>query len=269
MLLSTLLPLMVASLSGELKASEMPSASKSNDTEDFERGRPLWQAPEGGEPAWKGALSLGATFVEGNTGELSLAFIFDIKRRTEIDRLTFDAYYNYGKASVGAGPLVETVENAGAGIKYDYFLDDKTYALANTSVQMDNPAGVDSRTIVGAGVGRQVRDDETFEWGVEGGLSNVTQILDNTPDSSYLGLRLASNLAYTISESASFEQITEYLPNVDDFGELYLKLDNRLKMSISENWIGMFSWVFEYTDPIAGDHVDQRLVFTLGWSFGS
>jgi len=265
MLLSALLPLLVSSGVPTEGSEEAPSPSF------FESGRSMWEAPEDGKPAWSGSLTGGVTIVEGNSRETSANFLFGTIRRTAIDRFNFNGYYNFSKADttpgVGAG-LEEVVKNAGLGAKYDYFLRDDLYALGNTSIQTDDPAGIDLRFILGAGLGWQVREDEKVKWGLEGGLSHVTSDYDTRDDESYLGARLASNLNYGLSENSSFEQVTEYLPSLENFKNLYFKVDNRLKMNIAGNWIGQLQYVFEYTEPPGGFRVDQRLVFTIGWSFG-
>ena len=201
----------------------------------------------------------------------------------ELVRYTFDAFLNYADQeddSVGTpgGTDTEiTQRNFGAGAKYDYFVTEKFYYLANISGKHDDVAELYLRYIMGVGVGYQVREDEKIKWGVETGIAYVNEDYDpdvvgsEDPDSRGAALRFASNLAWTISETTSFEQNAEILPSLEDSENVIAKVDNRLKVNLTENWIAQLQYVLDFDGetPSGVEETDHRVVFGIGWTFGA
>ena len=95
--------------------------------------------------------------------------------------------------------------------------------------------------------------------------------------SASLAARLASNLTYQVSKSATFEQVAEVLPSLEDSQDLIAKIDNRLKLNITGKWIAQIQYVLDFDGSVpsgAGpgfdgkEETDHRVVVSLGWSFG-
>ena len=84
-------------------------------------------------------------------------------------------------------------------------------------------------------------------------------------------LRFASNLAWTISETTSFEQNAEILPSLEDSENVIAKVDNRLKVNLTENWIAQLQYVLDFDGetPSGVEETDHRVVFGIGWTFGA
>lgn len=234
---------------------------------------PVQDAPPPSYPQWSGALTLGATWTDGNTENETFGGTFNAQRRAENDRWTFDLFANYGKSTDRAtGDEDETSNNTGGGIKYDYFLSKKLYLLGNGSAKVDHVADLDLRFILGAGAGYQWKESEKLKWGTEAGLSYVDEDFeDDTADEDFAALRLASNLVWQLSKSAAFEQVAEVLPSLEDSEDLIAKLDNRLKLNITGKWIAQIQYVLDYDDstPPGVEEADHRVVLGLGWNFGS
>lgn len=237
-------------------------------------------------PYWTGGLTAGGVWTDGNTNTASANGSFNAERRDEKDRWTFDAYVNYADQeddSVGTPGATDTEinqRNFGGGVKYDYFVTEKFYYLANVSGKHDDVAELYLRYVAGAGIGYQVREDEKIKWGVETGLAYVNEDYDpdptvppatEDPDSRGWAGRLASNLAWTISESTSFEQNAELLPSLEDSENLIARFDNRLKVNLTENWIAQLQYVLDFDGetPPGVEEADHRVVFGLGWTFGA
>ena len=240
-------------------------------------------APPPPMPYWKGALAAGAVWTDGNSVTSSANASFNAERRDEKDRYTYDAYFNYADnetdsiGTPGATDVEVTQRNFGAGAKYDYFATEKMYYLANVSGKHDGVSELYLRYIVGAGVGYQVREDEKIKWGVETGLAYVNEDYDPSdlpsedPDARGFALRLASNLAWQISETTAFEQNAEVLPSLEESEDLIARVDNRLKLNITASWIAQLQYVLDYDDdtPSGVEEADHRVVFGLGWTFGA
>jgi len=220
-------------------------------------------------PHWSGALSLGATWTDGNTETTTVNANFNAQRRGEKDRWTFDAYSNYGESSPGN---FVTSNNHGGGAKYDYFATQKLYTYGQGQTKIDHVADLDLRYILGAGAGYQWVESEKAKWGTELGVSYVDEDFEeDTSDENFVSARVASNLIYQISKSASFEQVAEAFPSLEDSDDVVAKLDNRLKLNITGKWIAQIQYVldFDSTTPNFIEETDHRVVLSLGWSFGS
>lgn len=230
-------------------------------------------APASEYPHWTGALSVGATWTDGNTETATINGTFKAERRAEEDRWTFDLYGNYGETTDRATDVKDvTTNNSGGGIKYDYFWSKKVYLLGNSSGKVDHVAELDLRYVLGAGVGCQWWEVEKVKWGTEIGLSYVDEDYeDDTGDADYVAARLASNLIYQVSKSASFEQVAELLPSLEDSDDVIAKLDNRLKLNIVGKWIAQLQYVLDFdgSTPNGVEETDHRVVLGLGWGFGS
>jgi putative salt-induced outer membrane protein YdiY len=236
-------------------------------------------APPPVYPEWSGTLSLGAGWTDGNTETESVTGSFNAIRRDEKDRLTLDAFVNYGSTTDTITDVKDTTtNNSGASAKYDYFLSQKTYLFGNSLLKVDHIADLDLRTVLGAGVGYQWKETEKIKWGTEAGLSYVDEDYDGSADDTdFLAARFASNLAYQISKSAAFEQTAEVLPSLDDSEDVIAKIDNRLKLNITGKWIAQIQYVLDFDGsvptgsdpgPDGKEETDHRIVLGLGWSFG-
>jgi putative salt-induced outer membrane protein YdiY len=230
-------------------------------------------APAPEYPHWTGALTLGATWTDGNTETATINGTFKAERRDEKDRWTFDLYGNYGETTDRATDVTdETTNNSGGAIKYDYFWSKKVYLLANGSGKVDHVADLDLRYVFGAGVGCQWQETEKVKWGTELGLSYVDEDFeDDTADADFVAARLASNLVYELSKSTSFEQVAEFLPSLEDSEDVIAKLDNRLKLNIVGKWIAQLQYVLDFDGSVPNgvEETDHRVVLGLGWGFGS
>jgi len=225
-------------------------------------------APAPTYPQWSGALSLGATWTDGNTETTTINGNFNAQRRAEKDRWTFDAYSNYGTSDPGG---IETSNNHGGGAKYDYFSSPKLYWYGQGQGKVDHIAALDLRYILGAGGGYQWVESEKTKWGTELGLSYVDEDFeDDTADADFVAARVASNLAYQISKTASFEQVAEAFPSLEDSDDVVAKIDNRLKLNITGKWIAQIQYVLDWdsSTPNFVEEADHRVVLSLGWSFG-
>ena len=230
-------------------------------------------APAPVYPQWTGALTLGASWTDGNTESANINGAFNAQRRAEKDRWTFDLFGNYGETTDRVTDVKDvTSNNSGGGVKYDYFCSKKVYLLGNGSGKVDHVATLDLRYVLGAGVGCQWWETEKVKWGTEVGLSYVDEDFeDDAGDADFVAARLASNLTYQLSKTSAFEQVAELLPSLEDSEDVIAKFDNRLKLNITGKWIAQIQYVLDFdgSTPNGVEETDHRVVLSLGWSLGS
>ncbi|MCZ6598450.1 MAG: DUF481 domain-containing protein [Planctomycetota bacterium] len=218
-------------------------------------------------PKWTASASLGFTLSDGNSETIDLAALFDAGRRAEKDRWTLGFFWNFGQKTED-GDTDVTTRDYGGKLKYDYFVDEKLYYLANFSAKRDDPAGIQTRWIAGIGVGRQFREEEDFSFSGEVGASYVSEDLVGESPNGYVAGRLASTLGYRFNGSTRLDQTAELLPSIEDSEDFISVLDSRLKVSMSERLSLMLQHVWDYNNsPASGaHHSDNRLLVTFSWS---
>ena len=160
----------------------------------------------------------------------------------------------------------------GLSAQHDHFIDEKTYWLLNGLVEDDLAAGVDLRWTVGAGLGRQFRDDEEYEFSGEAGINYFVQKLNMAPDQDHWALRCAYKSHWTPNERYEVIQIGEILPALEYIGKknwvIYAKLDTTAKVTLSENLYAALQWVLDWNSvpPPGAAEANNRVFLTVGWS---
>ena len=226
--------------------------------------------PAATAPAWKGSFTLGATFASGNSESTGVNAAFDTERRSDIDRWTGKAYWNYAsQTDVATGDSFISTRKSGASLKYDYFATKEIYYNGIAGADSDTVADLTLRYYVGAGVGFQWREDKDLKWGSEVGLTNFNEDRDIGDDSDYFAARLANNLFWQINEQTSFEQTAEAFPSIEDVEDFYGKLDNKAKVKLSDAMYAQLQYVFSYDNTPSNDlkRDDHLLTVGVGWNF--
>ena len=222
------------------------------------------------EPKWTGSVTAGAIVTTGNSQTRNANATADAVYQRVKDRITLGFLWSYAdnKNTPGAGWTLTDRKTSGRA-KYDYFLSEKTYALAQASAEADELADLDLRTTLGVGAGRQFADDEEWKFSAEGGLAHIDENHGSSPDDSYIAARAAYNATWNLSKMWSFGQLVELYPSLESLDDFNAHVDTRAKATLTGSLFGQVQWVYDFDNtPAAGhDRVDNRLILTLGWKF--
>ena len=229
-------------------------------------------AAEPSKVEWTGSFTLGATLTSGNSESTGINSSLDAERRAEHDRWTGKAFWNYvSTTDQTTDDSFISTRKGGASLKYDYFATKEIYYNALTGFESDTVAGISLRYYIGAGVGFQWREEETFKWGSEVGLTNFDEDYREVTDEdkNYIAARLANNLFWQINQQTSFEQTAEAFPSLEDSDDFYGKVDNKAKVKLSDAMYAQVQYVFDYDNtPADGkERDDHTLTLGVGWSF--
>ena len=233
----------------------------------------LAQDEEAQAPAWHGSINLGYSTTGGNSDVETLSASFDANRETATDRITLKAFANRNSDSD-----VTTQRQMGASGQYDYFINERWYALVNTSAEQDRNAQIDLRYTAGAGAGYRIwmpSDESSRKLDVEAGLTYFSEEFDSGVEDTYLAAQLAARLALELRENIEFESDLQLYPSLEDSEDLNAKWDNRLRSALTESMFAQIQVVIDYdkspaVDAGTGlelDDIDTRVVLTVGWSF--
>lgn len=227
--------------------------------------------PEKPPAKWEGNVTFGGYVLSGNTARRGATGDFTAVRRSEADRLTTNAFWEYAEDKDRATKKWKLQQRrTGMQIKYDYFLSKKSYLWVNTAAEGNYTANLDLRYTVGGGYGYQWIETERTKFGTELGASFFSEAYrDSTPSTQHLALRFAWKLEHEITERLKFWQQLEAYPSVERLNDFYGKLDSRLIAKLTDSFIAQAKIVLDYdSTPATGRKgLDVGYFLTLGWTF--
>jgi putative salt-induced outer membrane protein YdiY len=248
----------VLKLDGDVPPIALDSLSRINP--------PLAEAPK-----WVGAMKMAALFADGNTERRAVNASFDATRRSEIDRFTFDAAWDYGQdRQPSTGDWNLTQRRVGGGLKYDYFLTKRSYALVTSRVLGDTLADLRLRFTGGAGVGYTVVENDSTSFVTEAGLSYFNEnYRSDAPSTDFIAARVAYRLSHALSATTRLIHAVEAYPSLEKADDIYLQARVEVVTSLTESMIASLSWIMDYDNtPAPGrERADHRVLLSVGWSF--
>ena len=231
-------------------------------------------------PTWTGSLNFTGTNTTGNTDTRAAGLTFDASLRREADRITVDASWSYAENKDRTSPnasssgYVINQRRAGGGLKYDYFLSEKSYALVTARVLGDTVANLDLRFTSGAGIGYTLIDDGKALFLIEVGLSYLSESYRNfvapAPSSTdYLAARVAYRYERPLTEHTKLVHRAEAFPSIEDSDDIYCQVTTELTTSLTDSMIASLTHVLDYDNtPAAGfKRAYNRVILSVGWSF--
>jgi putative salt-induced outer membrane protein YdiY len=239
--------------------------------------------PDREVPAWTGSLKFNGLQTFGNTQVRSAGLFFEAVRASDIDRISVDGQWDYSEAKApntpSGSPYVLNQRRAGAGLKYDYFLTDRSYLLAQTRVLGDTIANLDLRFTGGLGLGYTLIDDGAALFLFEVGLSyfneNYRVVTTGPAETDFLAARIAYRYERKLSDTTKLVHRAEVFPSLENSDDIYCQVVTELTTSLTKSMIASLSHVLDYdntpaTSPVTGGSLkraDQRGVLSVGWTF--
>jgi putative salt-induced outer membrane protein YdiY len=218
---------------------------------------------------WDGSLTIGGLVTRGNSHTENINFGLNLIRRSEDDRITFDAAYLFGRQRVPGDGTVTTTDNWFMQPKYDYFFTEKFYMYALTRVEKDRIANLDLRVSPGAGVGYQWVERPDMKFSTEAGLSWVYENYTNAPADDHFAARFAYHFDKQINERVKFFHNLEYLPSIEEISDFNVNADAGIRASLTKT---MFTevkaeWKNDQTPAPGAKFNDFRYLLSVGWTF--
>ena len=232
------------------------------------------------DPSWTGSLNFTGVSTTGNTETRQAGLAFDASLRSPTDRITVDAAWSYGEnkdrsaANASSSGYILTQRRVGGGLKYDYYLSDKSYMLATSRVFGDTIANLELRYTVGSGIGYTLIDDGKDLLLFEVGLSYFNEsyrvvAAPNPTSTDYLAARVAYRYEHPLSDTTKLVHRAEAFPSLENKEDIYCQVTTELQTTLAKSMVATVTHVFDYDNtPSPGfKRGDQRLVLSVGWSF--
>lgn len=228
---------------------------------------------------WSGSLKINAAMSTGNTERRSIGAAFEAVRRTDLDRISADAAWDYAedkKQDDPTTPLVNegvwdlTQRRVGAGLKYDRFVSKRVYWLVTSRVLGDTLADIQLRYTAGAGLGYQFIDNANTSLSGEAGLSYFNEsYLSATPGVDYVAARVAYKLSHKLGDKSRLLHSCEAFPSTEDANDIYLQARTEVETSLTASMIASLAWIWDYDNtPAPGrERSDHRILLSVGWAF--
>jgi putative salt-induced outer membrane protein YdiY len=213
-------------------------------------------AEEPKEPEWTGSVTVGAKITTGNSETRGANATADAELRREHDRISLGFLWLFDENSNNATDTWTLTDRKTTGkAQYDYFFSKKTYGFAKGQWENDHTAAVDLRQTYAVGLGRQIKESETFKLNGELGVAWVDEDFQGSADD------------WIISKTWSLAQNAEAYPSLEDSDDIYTKLDTRLKAAFGESMFGQLQWLYDWNNsPAAGkERSDHQLLLSIGW----
>lgn len=211
---------------------------------------------------WRGNITLGGNWQDGNTETMNVSAGALAVRRSENDRFLINFLYNRAEDDGE-----KTAENIYGQLKYDYFFRPKWYAYLNIDMLSDEFKDINLRTSVGPGVGYQIWDEEDRSLGLEAGLSYTNEDRDLGEDNDWLSARFAANFLYKLFDRIIFTDQFVIYPNLDDTGEYTLRNEASLITDIGKSWAFKLSNIWERNSNPGPDLEEDDFTWILGLQY--
>lgn len=227
--------------------------------------------PADPERKWTGSVVGAATWTRGNTYTNSAAVDLNAVNRGKIDRITFDGWYRASRQKNQSSGITSTSERRfGAGLKYDYFMTDKSYWYAQMTAEKNAISAIDLRFVAGAGLGWQFLETDSTNLSGEGGISWFSENYSNgTETVNEAAARAAFHFDHKWNDVHSMFDDTEAYKIFGDPKDYLVKTKGGFRQKFSASFFAQ-EWVEFYWDPTPATGKGRRDVtyyIGVGWNF--
>ncbi len=219
---------------------------------------------------WTGAITANGLLTDGNSNTQNIGIAIDASRRSEQDRISFDAGYLYGRQkNPDTGESSTTTDSWFLFGKYDYFFTKKFYGSVSSRVERDRIADLKLRVTPAGGVGYQWIEKPNMNFLTEAGLAWVYEDFENAPSDDHFALRLAYHFDKKLNDKVNFFHDLEYLPSIEDSSDFNINADAGVRVTLTKNKFTEFRFEWKHDNqpaPGAAEN-DLRYLLGVGWAF--
>ncbi len=217
---------------------------------------------------WRGSVESSFTFINSNKNSENILFVGKAKSERQFDRFSLDGYYNFARQTNDQGVFQTSTDQWSFGGRYERDFGFKSFYYASGRLDRDGVNLLDLRTIIGAGLGYTVREDESTAWRVSGGGSWVNEKYRNDTN-TFFGFQLESNFATALSPRLDLIHDFRIIPNFSDLDDYYFSSNLGLSYELNSNLSAGLRYIVNYDNtPAAGSQKQNTTsAFVLGYKF--
>jgi putative salt-induced outer membrane protein YdiY len=213
---------------------------------------------------WTGSVGTGFTLTRGNSETESVNVGISLLRRAEVDRITLEAAYLFGRQTdTDTDDRSTTQDEWFAALQYDYFFSQKLYNYVTTRVERDRIADLDLRLTAGLGAGYQWIESPDLNVSTEAGLSWLFEDVERGEDDETIVLRLAYHVDKRFHDRLLCFHDLEAFPSVEDFSDVFLTTQAGLRVSLTQVMFAESKVVLDYDSTPAPGSAETDLTYLL------
>lgn len=217
--------------------------------------------------AWRhsGYVSAAGRDSVGNTHEQDVEL--DVKASARRGSVRHTGSVSYDQQRIDG---VNSQDDRKAGYQYDYFVSDKWFLNGLLSWERNVFQDLESRTLIGGGLGYQFFDTEFIQLSVQGGLGYVTELYAQDDDRRAIALRESTDFTYRINALGwQFFHRNTFLQLFDRNGDWRIQSESGFKLPLIGQLTAQTKLRFDYTNIPADDAhaVDRTWLFGLNYAW--
>ncbi len=233
---------------------------------DYELEFPSHWLEPGQVVAWRGSVSVGATYSNAQSESYHLSLQGELERTTGSDRWISNLWVISGRSDGSETSALFDVRT-----RYDRDIRKRWFAFVQGEHRRDRPANLEQRTSLGVGVGYRIAERRNIAWSVLAGLGHTAERF-YTPLDIIGGPRTRYNRAegllgteaeFELTDNLTLTHRLTWYPNLTYSTAYRLVYDataraaitKRLSMDITASWR-------QSTEPGADKRPDELLVVT-------
>jgi putative salt-induced outer membrane protein YdiY len=214
---------------------------------------------------YSGRINAGLNISDGNTAKSALSSDGEMVARTVGDRWTLGWRLNQEKTEGR-----KTADHVSGFAKYDYFITEKWYTLANIAAERDTINDLDLRLDMGVGTGYQFIETKTDTLSAEFGISQVAEDFTQAANPRYLAQRWAVNANFLLGGSGTeFFHQHEGLLSYESIENVIIRSVTGFRMPIYSMFTSSIQVRWNWQNDPPGDlrNSDVDYMFLLGYKF--
>lgn len=214
---------------------------------------------------YSGRLDVGGNFTRGNSDKDAFAVTGELQAKRDASRTTYGLELNEASANDET-----STANRSISAQHDMFLNDRDYAYTSLQFEQDKLEGLELRSSLGGGLGRDFWNTDKKSLSGEVGLLYVQENYELAPDEAFPSLKLALKYKRKLwSDKVELFNNTSTSTNLEDTSDTLFKNRFGLRIPISEQISFSTQFKIDYDNkPAPGsEKTDTTLIFGLGYGF--
>jgi len=221
--------------------------------------------------AWTGAIVANGMLTQGSSSSDSVGFSMDLSRKTDMDKIGFDANYQFTRTKAHGQPQTTTQDNWFGDAQYDLNITKQFYGYADTRVEKDRINFLDLRLTPGVGVGYNWLSQPDMNFSTEAGATWVYEKFTNVSNPREdMSLRLSYHFdkSFDNGKFKLFHDLT-YFPSLQHSSNYLLIADAGGRMALTETMFTELQVLVDYdSNPAPGAvRTNVKYLLGVGWTF--
>ena len=215
---------------------------------------------------FKGRVNVGMDVKKGNTDTEAYYGDGELVARTDKNRYAIGGEINQEEESGQ-----ETADNWMLYMMYDHFLTQKWFIYTKAGFEQDDFKDLNLRTTLGAGSGYQFFESAKKNLAVRGGLAYVSEdySVEGQDEDYSAGLWQVEYDHFLVDRLLQFFHHHQGTVSLEDSEDLLIQTRTGLRIPLSKgfNTTFQYNWDWDNAPTPGTDRVDERYLFTLGYSW--